>query len=77
MRRMTTKWASYTKSNLLSIFNVDLLAMDKDLSDYVIVHELLHGVVPNHGRLWKALLAGYIPDWEARDRRLKQMMTGE
>jgi hypothetical protein len=74
LRRMTNKWASYTEKNRLVIFNSELLNMDKGLSDYIIVHELLHGVVPNHGKLWKALLSGYLPDWEKRDEELRQMV---
>lgn len=72
IRKMTNKWASYAKKNRLLIFNDEILIMDKGLSDYIIVHELMHSVVPNHGKLWKALLASYIPDWETRDKRLKQ-----
>jgi predicted metal-dependent hydrolase len=68
---MSNKWASYTKNNGLVIFNADLLMMDKELSDYIIVHELLHGVVLNHGRLWKSLLSTYMPDWELRHKRLR------
>ena len=77
LRRMTNKWASYTKKNQLLIFNVEILMMDKEISDYIIVHELLHGVVPNHGKLWKALLSGYISDWELRDKRLREMVVGK
>jgi predicted nuclease of restriction endonuclease-like (RecB) superfamily len=32
-----------------------LLILNK-LWDYVIVHELLHFFVPNHGKLWKSLV---------------------
>jgi predicted metal-dependent hydrolase len=31
--------------------------------DYVIVHELLHLRVPNHGKLFKSLLTAYLPGW--------------
>ena len=75
MRKMTNKWASYTIKNRLLIFNSELLTIDKELSDYIIVHELLHGVVPNHGKLWKALLSSYIPDWELSDKRLRQTVV--
>ena len=77
LRRMTNKWASYTKKNQLLIFSVELLVMEKGLSDYIIVHELLHGIVLNHGKLWKALLSNYIPDWEQRDRELRQRVVGK
>jgi predicted metal-dependent hydrolase len=33
--------------------------------EYVIVHELLHLKVPNHGKLFKTLLRAYLPDCES------------
>jgi hypothetical protein len=30
----------------------------------LIIHELLHLQVPNHGKLFKSLLRAYVPDWE-------------
>jgi len=38
----------------------------------VIVHELMHLSVPNHGRLWKALMRAHLGDWEASAERLQQ-----
>jgi predicted metal-dependent hydrolase len=34
------------------------------LQDYVIVHELLHLRAPNHGKLWKSAMRGYLGEWE-------------
>jgi len=60
-RPMKNKWASCsTKGNLN--FNLDLLKMDKSVGKYVIVHELLHFRVPNHGKLWKSLMQAYLAD---------------
>jgi predicted metal-dependent hydrolase len=39
--------------------------------DYVIVHELLHFFVPNHGRLWKSLMRAYLGEFEQIEKRLK------
>jgi predicted metal-dependent hydrolase len=50
--------------------------MDTKLGDYVIVHELLHFSVPNHGKLWKMLMRAHLGDWEMIERRLK-MGDGE
>ena len=75
MRAMKNKWASYTKSNDLLIFNTELVKMDKELSDYVIVHELIHFVTPNHGKLWKSLMHVYLGDYERLEKRLKDIGT--
>ena len=71
VRPMRHKWASCSTSGHLH-FSADLLPLDSDLWDYVIVHELLHLSVPNHGRLWKALMRAHLGDWEAAAARLQR-----
>jgi predicted metal-dependent hydrolase len=66
---MKTKWASCTTDGRLT-FNAQLLNMDKEITDYVIVHELLHFSVPNHGKLWKSLMRVHLGDYEALEARL-------
>lgn len=73
IRRMKNKWASYTQHNDLLIFNTELLDFDKELGDYVIVHELLHFRVPNHGKLWKSLMKAHLGDYETLDSKLKSI----
>jgi hypothetical protein len=68
IRPMTRKWASYATAGTLS-FNDELLGMAKDLGDYVIVHELLHFAVPNHGQLWKSLMRAHLGEYEEAERR--------
>lgn len=70
VRPMATKWASCSSNGHLS-FNSDLLCLDPALWDYVIVHELLHLSVPNHGKLFKALLRAYLGDWARAAARLQ------
>ena len=71
IRQMKNKWASFTKHSGLLIFNAELLAMEPAIGDYVIVHELLHSVVPNHGKLWKSLMRAYLENYERLDAKLK------
>lgn len=71
IRRMRNKWASYTQHNDLLIFNSELLEMEKELGIYVIVHELLHFRVPNHGKLWKSLMKAHLGNYTDLDDRLK------
>ena len=75
LRAMKNKWASYTKASGLLIFNAELLDMDRELVDYVIVHELLHFHVPNHGKLWKSLMHAHLGDYERLEKRLKENGT--
>lgn len=63
IRPMRRKWASCSTNGHLN-FNVELLSLPSRLQDYVIVHELLHLRVPNHGKLWKSLMRGYLGEWE-------------
>ena len=70
VRPMRRKWASCSTAGTLS-FNDELLSMDRKLGDYVIVHELLHFFVPNHGKLWKMLMRAHLGDYERLEQRLK------
>lgn len=69
VRSMRNKWASCSISGHLN-FNAELLELDPDLWDYVIVHELLHFFVPNHGKLWKSLMRAHLGDHEKLAARL-------
>ncbi len=73
LRAMKNKWASYTRRTHLLIFNTELLDLDEDLGDYVIVHELLHFRVPNHGKLWKSLMRAHLGDYEQQEERLRKI----
>lgn len=70
VRPMSNKWASCSSNGILS-FNAELLELDTDLWNYVIVHELLHFEVPNHGKLWKSLMRAHVGDWERCEERLR------
>lgn len=63
VQHMTRKWGSCSTAGWVSFAN-DLLAAPSSFQDYVIVHELLHLKVPNHGKLFKSYLAAHLPDWK-------------
>ncbi len=71
VRPMRNKWASCSTAGTLS-FNAELPALDRKIGDYVIVHELLHFSVPNHGKLWKSLMRAYLGDYEKIEARLRK-----
>lgn len=59
VRPMTKKWGSCSTSGRLT-FNADVLRQPASVRKRVIVEELLHLKVPNHGRLFRTLLRAYL-----------------
>ncbi len=56
---MTRKWASCSARGRVT-FADDLLAQPENVRREVIVHELLHLKIPNHGPLFRALLTTHL-----------------
>lgn len=69
LRPMKRKWASCSSDGNLN-FNVELIGQDDDVINYVIVHELLHFSVPNHGPLWKSLMTAHLGDYRQAEEKL-------
>ena len=69
VRPMRNKWASCSTNGHLN-FNSELLKLKRELWDYVILHELLHFSVPNHGKLWKSLMRAHLPNYEELEKQL-------
>lgn len=63
-QQMTTKWASCSLGGTVT-FSTDLLEREREFGEAVIVHELLHLVAPNHGKLFRSLLRSYMPNAES------------
>lgn len=57
---MTRKWGSCSAAGTVS-FATALLAEPAEFRTFVIVHELLHLRVANHGPLFRSYLAAYLP----------------
>ena len=74
MRPMRNKWASCSTAGNLN-FNDELLTLDREVADYVIVHELLHFFVTNHGKLWKSLMRAHLGDYEKLAAKLPALRT--
>lgn len=71
LRNMKRKWASISTNGRLTL-NKELINLPNSLVEYVIVHELVHLLVPNHGKLYKAYMTSYLPDWQTREQQLNK-----
>lgn len=71
IRSMKRKWASISTAGRLTL-DAGLLSLPKSLGEFVIVHELVHLLVPNHGKVFKSFMLAYMPDWEERELQLRK-----
>ena len=66
VRRMTRKWGSCSTLGTVTLA-ADLIDRAPGFQDFVIVHELLHLRLSNHGKLFKATMTAHVPDWKRYD----------
>jgi predicted metal-dependent hydrolase len=59
LQGMRRKWASCSSAGVLT-FSLDLLTEDRTFGEAVIVHELLHLKVRNHGQLFQSLIKSFL-----------------
>lgn len=72
LREMRRKWASISGVGRLTL-NTELIELPKELGEFVIVHELVHRLAPNHGKVFKSFMHAYLPNWEERAARLNAL----
>ena len=64
---LTRKWASCSTAGRLT-FSADLLSQPPRFRDEVIVHELVHLIAANHGKLFKSLMRAHLGSAVASER---------
>ncbi|MEP7294055.1 MAG: M48 family metallopeptidase [Chloroflexota bacterium] len=75
-RDMYRKWGSCSSRGNITL-NTALCSVARDLAEYVVLHELVHVRIFNHGKDFKALMSAHMPDWVERDRALDEVLRGE
>ncbi|MFT4693140.1 MAG: putative metal-dependent hydrolase [Francisella sp.] len=71
IKKTKTRWGScnYVKKTINLNFN--LVLRDIDAIEYVVLHEIAHLTHPNHSREFYIYIHSYMPDWKAREKKLK------
>ena len=69
IRGQRTRWGSCSHRRVLSL-NYRLALLPEAQIRYLILHELCHLRHMNHSPAYRAFLAGFEPDWKAREREL-------
>jgi predicted metal-dependent hydrolase len=68
IKKMKGKWGYCHTRNHDVCLNLDLIKKDLKFIDYVVLHELCHILVPNHGPEFKKLLNFHMPNWRIIDK---------
>ncbi|MGI6032736.1 MAG: M48 family metallopeptidase [Coriobacteriales bacterium] len=70
-RNMKSRWGSCQPTTGRVCINTRLALYPPRCLEYVVVHELCHMLVPNHGPRFKALLDEYLPKWREAEKLLR------
>lgn len=71
VRKLERRWGSCSPKGRILI-NVEAVKLPVGCIDYLLMHELCHLRVPNHGPTFWRLLEACMPDWERWKRRLRE-----
>jgi predicted metal-dependent hydrolase len=75
VRSQRTRWGSCSRNGNISL-NLRLVLLPEDLADYVILHELVHTRIPNHGRGFWEELGRHVGNGKAFASRLREYGYG-
>ena len=73
LQRMKTKWGSCNHKAGNIRLNTELVKKPKDLLEYVIVHEMVHLLVPTHSDRFIAILQEHYPIWREARAELNEL----
>jgi predicted metal-dependent hydrolase len=68
-RKMTTKWASHSQNNNLTV-NTLLKFLPEDLISYIIYHETAHSLERKHNENFWRFISKKFPDYSSKERDL-------
>lgn len=73
IKKFKSRWgACFSRQNRIS-FNLALVHLDKNLIDYVIIHELCHFIQPNHSKFFYQEIDKRLPDYRIREKKLREI----
>jgi hypothetical protein len=72
LRKMKTLWGSCSVQRGVVTFNQFLVKAKPACIKYVVLHELVHFIYPNHSKQFYDFLSIHMPDWKERKKILDQ-----
>lgn len=72
IRNMKSRWGSCQPKKGIITLNSKLIEAPRNCIEYVILHELVHFIHPNHSRQFWDFVAMMMPDWKERKEELEK-----
>lgn len=72
LRDMKTRWGSCNIQKKRIWLNIQLAAYPRECLEYVVTHELVHFLVPGHGKEFWSYMDRFFPEW----RRVRKELNG-
>jgi predicted metal-dependent hydrolase len=63
VQKMKTKWGSCNPESKSIRLNTDLARKPPECLEYIVLHEMVHLLVPGHGDGFTTLMDRYLPNW--------------
>jgi hypothetical protein len=70
---MKTRWGSCNYHKKFINLNLELIKKSRKSIEYVVFHELVHLIHPNHSPKFYNYLTLYMPDWKLRKEILENV----
>ena len=72
IRQMKTRWGSCNPYKSYINLNIELIKKPRACIEYVVFHELVHLLHPDHSKKFYEHLSLYMPDWQKRKEILER-----
>ena len=69
-RKMKSRWGSCQPQKRILTFNTKLAEFPVEAIEYVVMHEFVHFLHPDHSKSFYSALTSLMPDWKDRKRLL-------
>jgi len=74
IRFMTSRWGSCQPKRGIITLNSKLIEVPRNCIEYVVLHEFVHFIHPNHSRKFYDFVAMLMPDWKERKMELEKRL---
>ena len=72
IRKMKGKWGSCTPSKAKIVMNQMLIHVPVQCIEYVLIHEYMHMICPDHSKRFYSLMQNLMPDYKSCMKLLKE-----